>query len=155
MVHHFIAARFILGRHRAGRAGGVFQLSVKEREPVLLIAQGLFQELAPFGGRVLAQKIFDPTVEFLHFFVEVLKERRIPDGQILFLTVELVEGYRLDVLGLLNGRIMLGGECRTQCRQLPQLKQGVKVHPCHHHDNEQGRQDDAPENRQTHKRSSL
>ena len=72
------------GDTEPGDAGGVFQFGVKQRESVLLIAQGLFQKLTSFRGRVLAQEIFDPAVEFLHFFVEVLKERRIADGQSTF-----------------------------------------------------------------------
>jgi hypothetical protein len=40
------------------------------------------------------------------------------------------------MLGLLDGRIMLGGERCAQCGQLTKLKQRIEVHGGHH-DNDQ------------------
>ena len=137
MVHDFVTLGLILGRNGTGSAGNDFQFRVKECQPVLLIPSRLFQQLSSFSRIVLPQKVFDSSVELLHFFVEVLKKRRITDGQVLFLTVELVICHSLNVLGLLNGRIMLRGECRAQGRELTELKQGIHIHAGHNDDNEE------------------
>jgi hypothetical protein len=76
-------------------------------------------------------------VEFLDLFVKVLKKCRITDSQVFFLTVELIEGHRLEMLGLLDGRVMLGGERCAQCGQLTKLKQRIEVHGGHHDNDEQ------------------
>src|SRR5689334_2038482 len=111
---------------------------MEQRQPVLLIPLGLFKNLTTFRRRFLPEQVFYSAVVFLDLFVEVLQERRIADSQILFLTVELVIGDRLDMFRLLNGGVMLRDESSAQCRELAELEQGVKVDPCHHHNDEKG-----------------
>ena len=84
--------------------------SMKQGEPVLLVTPCLLKELMAFLRGILPQEILNASVEFLHFFVEVLKKCRITDGQVFFFTVELVVSHRLKTLRLLDGRVMFGGE---------------------------------------------
>ena len=118
MVHQLIALRFILGRHRSRRACRVFEFFPKQRQPVLLVAFGLIQKLAPFRRAILLHQALNAPVKFFDFLVEVLQKRGITDGQILLLAVELVVRHCLDMLGLFNGRVMLRGQRGAQCGKL-------------------------------------
>ena len=69
---------------------------MEECQPLLLIAPGLFKKLSAFGRCILPEQTLDAAVEFFNFFIEVLQKRRITNGEIFFLAVELVICDRLN-----------------------------------------------------------
>ena len=86
-------------------------------------------------------------MEFIDLFIEMLQKRGIANGQILLFAIELGIEHDKEMFGRFDRRVMVRGHVGTQRSQLAQLKQDIQIHPCHHHDGDEGGQDDPPEDR--------